>query len=178
MLSTASITIERVTPKSKESVEQFLWEQCFLHYGDKIKPERYVELKARLHKECENPSNALFIALTEDKKIVGCIALSKYDHRIQTLHTYYKQDESIAEVSRCYVDENYRRQGIGAQLFEKVNLFAKEIGYEMLYLHTHHFLPGGFHFWKKMGFEIALDENDAWQTVHMDRFVNESICCA
>ena len=172
------ITIEKVSLKTRAMLEAFLWEQCEMHYGEKITHERYNVLKKRLHKECENPHNALFIARNEHDRIVGSIALSAYDHRIETLKHYYTHHDNIAEVSRCYVDARYRRQGIGGMLFDHAQRFAKECGYETLYLHTHYFLPGGFYFWKKMGFEISIDEHDSWQTVHMERLVGAVSCCA
>ena len=165
------IRIERVSAWMKEAAEQFLWEQHRGHFGDKLAPERYEVLKERFIKEQENPQNALFVALTETDEVVGCIALSLYDHRIEALHTQYTTDDKIAEVARCYVDERFRRQGIGAMLFERACTFAQTCGYEMLYLHTHYFLPGGFSFWRAMGFEITLDEGGDWQTVHMERLV-------
>lgn len=171
------IQIERVSTWMKETAEQFLWEQHRGHFGDRIAPERYKVLKERFTKECKNSQNALFVALTKTNEVVGCIALSMYDHRIEALHSHYTTDANIAEVARCYVDERYRRQGIGAALFEHASTFAQEIGYEMLYLHTHYFLPGGFSFWRAMGFEITLDEGGVWQTVHMERLVEQEALC-
>ena len=77
------------------------------------------------------------------------------------------------EMSRCYVHEAYRRCGIGVRLFELATAFAKEKGYEMLYLHTHYFLPGSFLFWSAMGFTITLDEGGIWQTVHTKHLVEQ-----
>lgn len=84
----------------------------------------------------------------------------------------------MAEISRCYVDAKYHRLGIGTFLFERACAYANICAYEKLYLHTHYFLPGGYYFWKKMGFEITLDEKDSWQTVHMERYVTAQTCCA
>lgn len=173
------IRIERVSAWIKAAAEQFFWEQHQGHFGDRIAPERYLMLKERFTKECNNPCNALFVALTETNEVVGCIGLSNYDHRIEAFHAYYTTDARIAEVGRCYVDERYRRQGIGAMLFEHASTFAQASGYETLYLHTHYFLPGGFFFWRAMGFEITLEEEGIWQTVHMERLVeHEALCYA
>jgi GNAT superfamily N-acetyltransferase len=171
------IRIERVSAWIKEATEQFLWEQHRGHFGDRITHERYDMLKERFKKECNDPCNALFVALTETNEVVGCIALSKYDHRIEAFHTYYPTDAKIAEVARCYVDEHHRRQGIGAMLFEHASTFAQACDYETLYLHTHYFLPGGFSFWRAMGFEITLEEEGVWQTVHMEKLVEYEVAC-
>ncbi|RBQ31420.1 GNAT family N-acetyltransferase [Arcobacter sp. FW59] len=163
------VIIQRVKENTQKITEEFLWKQYKLHYGDKINPKRYEELKEKLFKECENPQNAMFIALNKDK-IIACISIFKYDFRIKNLQ--YTEDENIAEVSRCYVEEKYRRQGIGTKLFKEAINFAKKQKYEILYLHTHYFLSGGFDFWKRMQFKIILDEKDSWQTVHMEKYIN------
>lgn len=153
----------------QKDTEEFLWKQYKIHYGDKIDPKRYEELKNKLYKECENPQNAIFVALNE-KQIIGCITVSSYDLRIKNLS--YTKEDNIAEVSRCYVEKEYRRKGVGTKLFENATNFAKEQNYKKLYLHTHYFLSGGFDFWKSMLFKIVLDEKDSWQTVHMEKLIN------
>ncbi len=174
MLHVKTISYERVTQKTFTKANAFIWEQCQLHYGDKIMPERYEMLKKRIEVEMSRPECcAIFIALNEKEEVVGVIALSDYDDRIESIKGRYRTGQT-AEMSRCYVHEAYRRCGIGARLFELLTAFAKEKGYEMLYLHTHYFLPGGFLFWSAMGFAITLDEDDGvWQTVHMERFVEQ-----
>ncbi|AFL69433.1 GNAT family N-acetyltransferase [Sulfurospirillum barnesii] len=177
MLHVKSITYERVTQQSFEKAQKFIWEQCQLHYGDKIMPERYEALQKRIAKEMSRPECcAIFIALNEKDEVVGVIALSDYDDRIEAIKGRYESKEA-AEMSRCYVHEAYRRCGIGVRLFELATSFAKEKGYSMLYLHTHYFLPGGFMFWSAMGFSITLDEGGVWQTVHMERLVEQSALC-
>ena len=171
MLHVNPIRYERVNQRTFKKTEQFIYEQCQLHYGDKIMPERYEALRARIIAEMsQEKCCALFIALNRDDDVVGVIALSSYDDRINSMKGRYTEG-NVAEVSRCYVHEAYRRCGIGAHLFGLACSFAKIRGYEMLYLHTHYFLPGGFDFWQKMGFEITLEEGGVWQTVHMERLV-------
>ncbi|AZE68210.1 acetyltransferase [Pseudomonas synxantha] len=41
---------------------------------------------------------------------------------------------------------------------------------EVVYLHTHPFLPGAIDFWIRQGFEVVDVEADpVWQTTHMHR---------
>ncbi|WP_024953811.1 GNAT family N-acetyltransferase [Sulfurospirillum arcachonense] len=176
MLHLDTISIEKVSFKNLLKAEKFLFEQCKLHYGNKITPLRYEELRLRLQKEMQRDDHAMFIAQTRDEKVVGCITLSCYDDRIDAIKGRYAKGSAL-EVSRCYVDNNYRRRGIGSLLFDKVCAFAKELDYEMLYLHTHYFLPGGFNFWNAVGFTITLEEGGSWQTVHMERYVEEEAVC-
>jgi hypothetical protein len=40
---------------------------------------------------------------------------------------------------------------------------------EVLYLHTHPFLPGAIGFWERQGFAVVDVEDDpVWHTTHMD----------
>lgn len=173
MLQVNKIRYERVTQENFGKAELFIWQQCQLHYGEKISPARYDELRERIAVEMRREACcALFIALNATDDVVGVIALSNYDDRIASIKGRYTI-ENVAEVSRCYVREDYRRCGIGGHLFELASTFAKENGYETLYLHTHYFLPGGFSFWSAMGFEITLEEGGVWQTVHMERLVEQ-----
>lgn len=177
MLHVKAIRYEKVSEASFEKAEVFIWQQCQLHYGKKIMPERYALLRARIKAEMRREACcALFMALNAKDEVVGVVALSDYDDRIDSIKGRYKE-EMTAEISRCYVHEAYRRCGIGARLFTLAHSFAKQKGYAMLYLHTHYFLPGGFSFWNAMGFEITLDEGGAWQTVHMERLVDHEALC-
>ena len=46
--------------------------------------------------------------------------------------------------------------------------FAEAHGVEVLYLHTHPFLPGALEFWQGKGFAVLQREADpVWQTIHM-----------
>jgi len=59
-----------------------------------------------------------------------------------------KSDENSAEITRIYTDENYRGQGIGKMIVEKLERIAVEKGYTKLVLDT----------WKKSASARALYE--------------------
>ncbi|EOC6209642.1 GNAT family N-acetyltransferase, partial [Citrobacter freundii] len=48
-------------------------------------------------------------------------------------------------------------------------MFCQKQKFKTLYLHTHHFLPGGYHFWLRKDFSVVMDMQDEWQLVHMQR---------
>ena len=79
------------------------------------------------------------------------------------------QLQSAAEIVKCYVDPAYRRFGIGSMLINELENVVKDMHYTTLYLHTHRFLPGAVDFWKRQGYTVIAEENDDWQTVHMDK---------
>ena len=116
----------------------------------------------------ERERNQLFGVWNEQQQIIGTLAICQYDDRIEMLHGRYNLPET-AEICRCYVDQRYRRQGIGSQLVSLAEQFCEQQRYKILYLHTHHFLPGGYQFWRRNLFNVFMDVGDEWQIVHMEK---------
>jgi len=77
---------------------------------------------------------------------------------------------------RLFVEPEYRRGGLGRRLYGALKDLAREEGVEVLYLHTHPFLPGAIEFWQRLGFVILDVEDDpVWQTTHMQRPITEPV---
>ena len=114
--------------------------------------------------------NNLWVVFDQDGKVVGTGAICTYNDRIECMKGRYHLPE-IAEIGRCYVDETIRRQGIGSEIMAAMVKFCQEKEYKKMYLHTHHFLPGGFNFWQKQGFEILIDDghDGGYETIHMEK---------
>lgn len=97
--------------------------------------------------------------------IVGTIAWRAYDHRFAQLDVAGRR---VVEVVRLYVLPACRRRGIADALFAALKEQARAQGIEVLYLHTHPFLPGAEAFWQRHGFEVLCrDADPQWQTIHM-----------
>lgn len=120
------------------------------------------------HNYVEPARNAMWAAFDSDDNVIGTIAICRYNDRIEVVKGRY-QLEKTAEIGRCYIDEKLRRQGIGGQLLSVAEAFCREQGYDVIYLHTHHFLPGGYHFWKKNGFSITVEEGGVLEIIHMEK---------
>ena len=116
--------------------------------------------------------NNLWAAFDQNGKVVGTGAICIYNDRIDCIKGRYHLPET-AEIGRCYVDEMIRRQGIGSEIMAEMVKFCQEKEYKKMYLHTHHFLPGGFDFWKKQGFEILIDDGQdgGYETIHMEKIL-------
>lgn len=155
--------IFRALDSDLELVCEFLLSQCRLNYKDKISQKRLMQIKAKVLKN--EAKNAFFIA--KDGDIKACICINKYDERISLVNDFLKGKGKIAEVSRCYVRQDLQQNGLGKKLFSKALEFAKNAGYNGLYLHTHRFLPYAFKFWQDRGFELFCDEKDRLKTLHM-----------
>ena len=110
------------------------------------------------------PNACFFIAVNEHGDIVGTGAVRPYNERFPFLREGLAEGPTC-ELVRFYIDENYRRIGLGAALFAKSETFAKSIGYTQGYLHTSVYLPGGYPFWLSRGYEELHWETD--QVVHM-----------
>ncbi|CAI9627913.1 unnamed protein product [Alternaria burnsii] len=90
----------------------------------------------------------------------------RYDNRHPQLDYHAVR---TLEVVRLFVQPQYRRCGLAAELFLKLYERAVEEDVECLYLHSHPFLDGAIRFWQKRGFEIVLvDDDPKWQTTHME----------
>lgn len=97
--------------------------------------------------------------------LVGTIAWRAYDRRFAQLDFAGRH---VVEVVRLFVAPECRRRGIADALFAALRDQARAAGIEVLYLHTHPFLPGALEFWQRHGFEILCrDADPEWQTIHM-----------
>lgn len=83
--------------------------------------------------------------------LVGTIAWRAYDQRFAQLDFAGRR---VVEVVRLFVAPECRRQGIADALFLALREQAREQGIEVLYLHTHPFLPGAEAFWQRHGFQV------------------------
>lgn len=110
-----------------------------------------------------------YVAENQEGRIVGTAAVRPYDHRFPELREVLTK-QPICEMTRFYLDDRYRRRGIGGALYEKVEAFARQAGYQESYLHTSVYLPGGYPFWASRGYEERYWETD--QIVHMSKFLS------
>ncbi|WP_165452579.1 GNAT family N-acetyltransferase [Paenibacillus thalictri] len=110
---------------------------------------------------------AFLAAFDRDGTIAATAAFLPYDDRIPEIKGMYTA-RPTAELVKCYVNPQLRRQGVGTAMVRQLLPLARAKGYETMYLHTHRFLPGAVGFWEAQGFELRLEPHDNWQTVHMD----------
>jgi len=97
--------------------------------------------------------------------VVAAVGYLPYDHRFAQLD--YRGVRTV-EIVRLFVAPAFRRSGLAARLCSELREHAISQGVEMLYLHTHPFLPGAVRFWERQGFEVVDVEADPiWQTTHM-----------
>ena len=110
-----------------------------------------------------------FLVARNDGQIVAAIGYLPYDHRFAQLDYHGRK---TVEVVRLFVLPAFRRFGLAGELYRIVEAMAQAEGVEVMYLHTHPFLPGAIDFWVRQGFEVVDVEADpVWQTTHMQRLL-------
>ncbi|HCN44659.1 MAG TPA: GNAT family N-acetyltransferase [Pseudomonas sp.] len=112
------------------------------------------------------PAAGRFLLARDEGRIVAVIGYLPYDHRFAQLDY---RGRRVVEVVRLFIAPGYRRAGLARRIFEALKAMALEEGVEVLYLHTHPFLPGAIPFWERQGFAVVDVEADPlWQTTHME----------
>ena len=108
-----------------------------------------------------------FLIARQQGQIVAAIGYLPYDGRFPQLD--YPGRKTV-EVVRLFVAPGFRRFGLAGQLYRALQALAQADGVEVMYLHTHPFLPGAIEFWIRQGFEVVDVEADpVWRTTHMQR---------
>jgi GNAT superfamily N-acetyltransferase len=96
--------------------------------------------------------------------VVGCVAL-------RSLAKFAKS----AEVKRLYVRPEHRGLGIAKSLYESLEKYARERGYEWLYLDTTDEMVAAQRFYAALGYELTTRYNDNSQaTIFMRKDLHSS----
>jgi ribosomal protein S18 acetylase RimI-like enzyme len=133
--------IQATTPEHINSVSNLLEEYadwlnidlCFQNFAEEL---------AQLPGYYAPPSGCLLLAIRNNSP-VGCAALRCWEN-------------NIAEMKRLYVRAEFRHQGIGRLLSERIISEARNIGYQYIRLDTLESMPAARQLYRALGFyEIA-----------------------
>ncbi len=106
-----------------------------------------------------------FLLARHDGQLIAAVGYLPYDHRFAQLDYHGLK---VMEVVRLFVLPSFRRSGVAAALYRALKALALEAQVELLYLHTHPFLPGAIDFWRRQGFAVVdVEAEPIWQTTHM-----------
>jgi GNAT superfamily N-acetyltransferase len=112
-----------------------------------------------------------FLMARHAGQIVASIGYLPYDRRFPNLDY---PGRKVVEIVRLFVVPSQRRSGLAGALYRSLKDLALANGVEVIYLHTHPFLPGAIAFWQRQGFEIVdVDADPVWQTTHMHVVMSE-----
>ena len=113
-----------------------------------------------------SPDKSNFFVAIDGDKIVATAAIRPYDKDYEFFKGIYSKDDT-ASIWRLMVDKEYRRNGLARILVELIEDFARIEDYDRIYLHSHRYLEAAIPFWKSMGYETTLEEDDYDETTHM-----------
>ena len=167
-----SYTVRPIRKEDIQEVQTFLMKQLKTLFFQENLGAITTDVLGLEKMYLQTERNNLWVVFSWNGKVVGTGAICTYNDRIECIRGRYHLPET-AEVGRCYVDETIRRQGIGSEIMAAMVKFCREKEYKKMYLHTHHFLPGGFSFWKKQGFEILIDDghDGGYEMIHMEKYI-------
>lgn len=139
MNADTAFIFREITEADISSVQSFIIHHLNLYFNaNRPAPEPHADvLNLRSH-YLHQPRNLLLGAWNNRQQLIATLAVCQYDDRIPALRGRY-QLSSTAEICRCYVAQEYRRQGIGSQLVLLAEQFCDQQQYKTRYLHTHHF---------------------------------------
>ena len=106
--------------------------------------------KAKLQMILYQPTDKIFVAEL-DSKVVGYIHLSAYEC------IYF---ESLKNVLALVVDENFRKKGIGRQLMQKAEEWAKETGSKGIRLVSGFNRTGAHQFYQHCGYALRKEQKN------------------
>jgi len=103
--------------------------------------------------ECYFKSDGIFLAMTDDDRIIGTGAVLKLN-------------DEICELKRVWLLHEYHGQGLGYRIMQELLAFAREKGYVRMRLETDQvYQDRAFNFYKRLGFyEIPRYSQDEDET--------------
>ncbi len=170
MTAKCTLTVREVLREEIQPVAKFVLDMMRQVYNHEVSPAAHSRI-LNMEKFYIIPEDCIFLAaFDKDNEIAGTIGICRYDGRIAALKGFY-DTKTTAEMEKCYVAKIHRRKGVGSMLVKEAQIFCQSRGYEVIYLHTHRYLPGALDFWLAQNFTIRLDEKNGQQTVHMDKYI-------
>ncbi len=100
-------------------------------------------------------NGGLFLAVLDDHKLIGTGAVRKLD-------------ESVCELKRMWLLEDYHGQGIGYQVFVQLRDFARQKGYRGMRLQTSPEQTRAIAFYRRLGFYEIPSYNEEIGEISME----------
>ncbi|WP_135001161.1 GNAT family N-acetyltransferase, partial [Pseudomonas syringae] len=99
-----------------------------------------------------NGEDGKFLIARCEGQIIAAVGYLPYDHRFPQFD--YRGRRTV-EIVRLFVTPEFRGDGLASRLCQALWAHAEAGGIEVLYLHTHPFLPGAIRLWEKQGFAVT-----------------------
>ena len=99
-----------------------------------------------------------FVASDAEGRVIGGVGIAEFDGI-----------EACAELQKLYLDDSAKGNGYGKELMQIAEAWAKQAGYQKLYLETHTNLSAALKLYEKMGFQ-RIEKPCPTQHSTMNRF--------
>lgn len=97
----------------------------------------------------DNEKSSFWVAV-DNKNVIGTVAIRNKDNK-------------VAELKRLYVHKDYRGLGIGKKLYMLAESFAKDKGYQYLWLDSSRRFKDAAKLYKKNGFKLLAELDNDWE---------------
>jgi GNAT superfamily N-acetyltransferase len=166
-------TVREINNDDEEilAVKNFLYDQIMKEYGIGPTPKFHYDIEGIDEYYILPERNTFFVAL-EGENIVATGAIRAYDVDYELFRGVYS-NEDTASIWRLMVDKDYRRHGLARRIVGLMEDFACSAGFDKIYLHTHRYLDAALPFWKSLGYEITVEEDDYDETTHMVKNIGQ-----
>jgi len=132
------ITIRRCTKEDEKAVVNLISGIMNKEFHD-LKQAYPIEDVECIDRAYGGIGDAFFVAVAENHKVVGTVAIKK-------------EDERVALLRRVFVAPTHRNQKIGKKLVDHALHFCREVGYEEMVFKTTSKMSGAIQLCKKHGF--------------------------
>jgi GNAT superfamily N-acetyltransferase len=82
----------------------------------------------------------------------GCLVLAYVDNQLAGMIGLKPLSEQVGEIKRMYVRPQFRKNGLGHRLVQKLLCEAEKIGYDCLRLDSAQFMEGAHRLYRSFGF--------------------------
>lgn len=162
-----NIQIRQINNDDSEikAAKDFLFEQIDREYHIGPTPKFHYDI-FDLEDYYISPDKSNFFVAMDGENIVATAAIRGYDKDYEFFKGIYSKEDT-ASIWRLMVDKEYRRNGLARLLVGELEKFAREVGYDRIYLHSHRYLEAAIPFWKSCGYVVTIEEDDYDETSHM-----------
>jgi GNAT superfamily N-acetyltransferase len=171
-VSMNAISIDRVT--SSQEVQEYALSAYRSLFGKLVDVTQIPQDLATFETTYSSP-DACFLVAKSNGQIVGIIGYRPFIRRFNDDDGDLRPELSfhqqrVVEIVRLYVDPAFRKMGLASRMIKVLTSTARHEGIEVLYLHTHPFLPGAQQLWEKLGWTVMIqDKHEPWNTIHMQQ---------
>ncbi|GHP14804.1 N-acetyltransferase [Lentilactobacillus fungorum] len=154
------VTIRPIKPQDDASLAEIV-KQSLKSFGLDIPGTAYFdpELNNLSSYYAKTPKRQYFVAVADNGNILGGNGIAEYDSA-----------NGVAELQKLYLVNEAQGHHLSYKLLDAAVAFAKQAGYQQLYLETHHALTTAIHLYQRYGFTTLDHPLNNGEHSSMDRF--------